>query len=110
MLTTKEIELAKQAIKLHDGKNYDTLQAISMPPKDPDDSGKISKKMYFQMCNDILSEMGDIECIEPIDDLMRLDSKLTLWKVKYSKSDFKAFWGIGIDPATLKIEDVLVQW
>jgi len=110
MLSNKEIELAGQIIKLHDGKNYRALQNMSMPPKDPDDGGKITEEMYVQMCNDIKSEMGDIESIEPIDVLMRLESKLTLWKVKYSKSDFMAFWSISFDLKTLEVQDVLVQW
>ena len=110
MLSNKEIELAEQIIRLHDGQSYRALQDMSMPPKDPDDEGKITEDMYMQICSYIESEMGEIERIEPIDVLMRLDSKFTLWKVKYSKSDFKAFWAIGLDSKTLKIKDVLAQW
>jgi len=110
MLTNKEIELAEKIIRLHDGQSYLAIQDMSMPPKDPDDGGEVTEDMYMQICSDIESKMGDIECIEPIDVLMRLDSKLTLWKVKYSKSEFKAFWAIGFDLETLKIQDVLVQW
>ncbi|MDG5499359.1 hypothetical protein [Marinobacter sp. BGYM27] len=110
MITNQEAELAERLIKLHDGKNYRALQEMSMPPKDPDDEGKITESMYMKMCDDIEKEMGDIESIESIDTLMRADSKFTLWKVKYSKSNFKAFWAIGFDLDTSKIQDVLVQW
>ncbi|WP_299195570.1 hypothetical protein [uncultured Amphritea sp.] len=110
MLNELEIELAERLVRLHDGKNYSALQEMSMPPADLNDDGKITEEMYIQMCSDIENEMGDIESIDPIDVLMRADSKLTLWKVKYSKSDFMAFWAIGFDLETSKVQDVLVQW
>jgi hypothetical protein len=62
------------------------------------------------MCQDLENEMGGIKQIQLIDVLMRADSKLTLWKVKYAKSDFLAFWGISFDPLSLKVADVMVQW
>jgi len=110
MLNEREIELAERLIKLHDGKSYRALQEMSMPPKDPNDDGKITEDMYMQMCSDIENEMGDIESIEPIEVLMRADSKFTLWKAKYSKSNFMVFWAIGFDLETSKVQDVLVQW
>lgn len=110
MITDREVELTEQLIRLHDGKNYRALQDMSMPPKDPDDDGKITEEMYLQMCADIEREMGELEGVEPIECLMRADSKFTLWKAKYSKSDFSVFWAIGFDLESLKVQDVLVQW
>lgn len=110
MLSNQEIKLVEQLIRLHDGKNYNVLQDMSIPPNDPDDEATVTEDMYIKMCDDIERDMGDIESIEPIDVLVRHDSKLTLWKVKYRKSEFKAFWGISFDSNTLKIQDVMVQW
>jgi len=110
VITDREIELAERLIKLHDGKSYVALQEMSMPPQDPDDEVKITEDMYLDMCADIDSEMGELETLEPIECLMRVDSKFTLWKAKYSKSDFHVFWAIGFDIQTLKVQDVLVQW
>jgi hypothetical protein len=110
MLSNQEIKLVEQLIRLHDGKNYSVLQDMSIPPNDPDDEATVTEDMYIKMCDDIERDMGDIESIEPIDVLVRYDSKLTLWKVKYRKSEFKAFWGISFDSKTLKIQDVMVQW
>ena len=110
MITDQERELAARLIKLHDGSNYQALQEMSMPPKDSNDDVKITENMYVEMCNDIDNEMGEVESIDPIECLMRADSKFTLWKVKYSKSEFFAFWAIGFDLETFKIQDVLVQW
>lgn len=110
MISKPEIELAERVIRLHDGKNYRALQEMSIPPKDPDDGGKITEDMYMEMCNDIENEMGSIVSIQPIDVLMRVDSKFTLWKVKYSNSEFMAFWAIGFDLETSKVKDVLIQW
>ena len=66
--------------------------------------------MYLGMCKDIESEMGVVESIDSIDCLVRKDSKLSLWKAKYSKSEYEVFWAIGFDRETLKVQDVLVHW
>lgn len=110
MITDRETELAERLIKLHDGRSYRELQEMSAPPKDPNDDGKITEDMYLGMCRDIENEMGALESIESIDCLPRNESKLTLWKAKYRKSDIKVFWAIGFDSETLKVQDVLVQW
>ncbi|PKD46841.1 hypothetical protein CWS19_26125 [Escherichia coli] len=110
VITDRETELAERLIKLHDGRSYRELQEMSALPKDPNDDGKITEDMYLDMCRDIENEMGALESIESIDCLPRNESKLTLWKAKYSKSDIKVFWAIGFDSETLKVQDVLVQW
>jgi hypothetical protein len=110
VITDRETELAERLIKLHDGRSYRELQEMSAPPKDPNDDRKITEDMYLDMCRDIENEMGALESIESIDCLPRNESKLTLWKAKYSKSDIKVFWAIGFDSETLKVQDVLVQW
>ena len=110
MISSQELELVERLIKLHDGKSYHVLQEISMPPTDPDDDGRITEDMYLDMCADIENEMGMLVSVEPIDCLMRKNSKFTLWKKKYSKSEYEVFWAIGFDRTTLKIQDVTVQW
>ncbi|SFG47682.1 hypothetical protein SAMN05216175_107108 [Neptunomonas qingdaonensis] len=70
----------------------------------------ITEEMYINMCTDIENEMGVLEGIEPIECLMRKDSKFTLCKAKYTKSEYKVFWAIGFDRETLKVQDVSVQW
>lgn len=109
MISDQEMELAERVVRLHDGKNYKALQAMSMPPKIPDD-GKITESMYQDMCADIKREKGELQSITPIECLLRESSKFTLWKAKYSKSDYLVFWAIGFDSETLTVQDVFVQW
>lgn len=110
MVSNQELELAERLIKLHDGESYRVLQDMSIPPADPDDDGRITEEMYLGMCADIEKEMGLLVSVEPIDCLMRKDSKFTLWKAKYSMNEYEVFWAIGFDRKTLKVQDVLVQW
>ena len=109
MISDKERDIAEQVIKLHDGKSYSLLQEMSIPPKVPDD-GRITEEMYLGMCKDIEDEMGDLKSIALIECLVRENSKFSLWKVKYSKSEYEVFWAVGFDRETLKVQDVLVHW
>ncbi|OUS26098.1 hypothetical protein A9Q99_19165 [Gammaproteobacteria bacterium 45_16_T64] len=110
MIQDKERNVAEQVIRLHDGKSYSLLQEISMPPQEADDDGHITEDMYLDMCRDLDSVMGELISIMLIDCLVRKDSKLSLWKVKYSKSDDEVFWAVGFDRESLKVNDILVQW
>ena len=110
MLTDNEYQLAEQVIKLHDGNHYQALKNISRLPEEGCEDDPISEEEYLSMCQDLEDEMGDIEQIQLIDVLIRSDSKLTLWKVKYVKSDFLVFWGISFDPKSLNVDDVMVHW
>lgn len=110
MLSDNEGNLAKKVIKLHDGKSYSLLQEISIPPAEPDEDGRITEDMYLGMCKEIDTVLGQLISIEPIDCLVRKASKLSLWKVRYSKTEDEVFWAIGIDRASQKVQDVLVQW
>ena len=110
MISDNERDLAEQVIKLHDGKNYILLQEMSIPPSVPDDEARITEDMYLDMCKDIEQELGVIDSIEFIDCLLRKSSKLTLWKVKYRKSEDEVFWAIGFDLETVKVQDVLINW
>lgn len=110
MVSDKERALAEQVIKLHDGKSYRLLQDMSMPPKIPDEENRITEDDYVGMCSEIDDVLGVLGSIELIDCLVRKESKLSLWKVKYSKFEDEVFWAIGYDRANLKVQDVLVQW
>lgn len=110
MITDKEIELAERIVRLHDGKSYRQIQELSLPPENPDDGGDVSESMYLDLCADLENENGELESIELIECLPRGDSKLTLWKAKYSKNEYYVFWAFGFDLEQLKVREILVQW
>lgn len=110
MISDVERKLAESVIQLHDGKSYKALQDMSMPPRVPDEDGRITEDDYLGLCREIDDVLGAIVSINLIDCLERKDNKLTLWKVKYSNNEDEVFWAIGDDRDSLKVQDVLVQW
>ena len=110
MISDQERKLAEQVIKLHDGKNFGLLQEMSMPSPRNESEDTITEEAYVASCESIRNELGFLEGIEFIDCLRRADSQLSLWKAKYSGSEDEVFWAIGIEYATQKVKEVLVNW
>jgi hypothetical protein len=110
MISDHERKLAEQVIKLHDGKNFGLLQEMSMPSSPDEGDDTITEDAYLESCESIRHELGFLSSIAFIDRLERADSRLTLWKAKYSASEDEVFWAIGLDSATYKVKDVLVNW
>lgn len=110
MISNKERELTELLIKSHDGKHFSLLQEISTPPTAPDDEPCVTEEEYVDICKKIEAEIGVVISIQALNYIMRKDSKLTLWKAKYTHSEDEVFWAIGFDLQTNKIRDVLVNW
>ena len=102
-------ERVRTIISLHESRDFDALSGY-VSPKEIEAATWFTKKRFFEVCEAIDNETGNITSLEYIDTLDRKSSYLTLWKTTYRKCSDEVLWQIIFDTASNKIKLMHINW
>ncbi|MDH5370105.1 MAG: hypothetical protein OEW99_08770 [Gammaproteobacteria bacterium] len=107
--TSKIKEYVRSIINLHESNDFETLSSL-VSEKEIKAATWFTKKRFFEVCEAIKKEIGNITSLEYIETLNRNTSYLTLWKSTYNKTKDEVLWQIIFDTKSNKIKLMHINW
>lgn len=107
--TNKMKELVHSIINLHESNDFEAL-TTHISETEIKAATWFTEKRFFEVCEAIEKEIGNITSLEYIATLNRKTSYLTLWKSTYSKTKDEVLWQIIFDTNSNKIKLMHINW
>lgn len=102
-------EFVRKVIILHESNDFETLSSL-ISETEIKAATWFTEKRFFEVCEAIEKEIGNILSLEYISTLNRKSSYLTLWKSTYSKTKDEVLWQITFDTKSNKIKLMHINW
>jgi len=102
-------ELVRSIISLHELNDFEKLSTY-ISEAEIKAATWFTKKRFFEVCEAMEKEIGNITSLEYIATLNRKTSYLTLWKSTYSKTKDEVLWQIIFDTNNNKIKLMHINW
>ena len=107
--TNKLNELVHSIIMLHESNDFTTL-STHISETEIKAATWFNEKRFYEVCEAIENQIGNIISLEYIATLNRETSYLTLWKSTYSKTKDDVLWQIVFDASSHKIKLMHINW
>lgn len=90
-------------IGLHEQKDFEKVSAHISETEIKAETW-FTEKRFYEVCEAIEKEIGNLTSLEYISTLNRKSTELTLWKSTYSKTNDEVLWNIIFEKNTHKIK------
>lgn len=107
--TNKLKDHVQTIIGLHEQKDFERLSAHISETEIKAETW-FTEKRFYEVCEAIEKEIGNIMSLEYISTLYRKSTELTLWKSTYSKTEDEVFWQIIFEKNTHRIKLMHINW
>jgi len=99
-----------EILKLHEKLNFTKLSDfVSTKVIERKDSW-FSEARYGEVCEAIKNNIGTNISAEHIDNVIRNNSIISMWKTRYSKCEYDVLWSITFNTKDHKIVSMSVNW
>jgi len=102
-------ELVNSIINLHESNDFESLSS-HISETEIQAATWFNEKRFFEVCEAIEKEIGNITSLEYIATLNRKTTYLTLWKSNYSKTNDDVLWQIIFETNSNKIKLMHINW
>jgi hypothetical protein len=96
-------------ISLHEQKDFEKLSTHISETEIKAETW-FTEKRFYEVCEAIEKEIGNITSLEYISTLNRKSTELTLWKSTYSKTEDEVLWNVIFEKSTHKIKLMHINW
>ncbi|MDH5424891.1 MAG: hypothetical protein OEY29_07865 [Gammaproteobacteria bacterium] len=107
--TNKLKNHVEKIIDLHEKKDFKKLSAHISETEIKAETW-FTEKRFYEVCEAIEKEIGNITSLNYILTLNRKSTELTLWKATYSKTDDEVLWNVIFEKNTHKIKLMHINW
>jgi len=107
--TNKLKNFVQTIIGFHEKKDFDKLSAHISETEIKSETW-FTEKRFYEVCEAIEKEIGNINSLKYISTLNRKSIELTIWKSKYSKTEDEVLWQIIFENNTHKITLMHINW
>ena len=110
MKNSEELKgLVETIILLHETNSFNELASYISDDAKNEDSW-FSEKRFYEVCEAINKELGNMVSLTYISSLKRKSTTLTLWKATYNKNKDEVLWQIIFDSVSNKIQLLHINW
>ena len=96
-------------IDLHEKKDFEKLSEHISETEIKAETW-FTEKRFYEVCEAIEKEIGNITSLKYISTLNRKSTELTLWKSTYSKTEDEVLWNVIFEKNINKIKLMHINW